>query len=261
MHRLWESFTPVNQKHMRRGLALEDRALSDDQLALRDRQRRATGTGLGVAFGEALADVTGREIGLIPAAQGGATLEKWNPSHLRDGIQSLYGAMIARIDRARSTAPIDLAGVLWYQGESDGNASDSATYSDRFDSFITAVRHDLGNPVLPVYVVQLGRLALTPSQARSAEAVGDPAAWDTIREAQRTLPSRHDHVGVVSAVDLDLFDPIHIDSAALMRLARRLARLAVTGGSGPDVVRIERIGNAANGLVRITLECVNVIDG
>lgn len=122
-----------------------------------------------------------------------------------------------------------------------------------------AARRDLGSPSLPVYVVQVGRLVLAPAEVlRADEPWQVPNAWVDIREYQRTVPTRIEHTGVVSAIDLGLADLIHIDSVGLDRLGRRLSRLALSGGTSPNVARIQRVSDTPNDLIRLRLICQGV---
>lgn len=235
LHRLWESFTPVHQELMRPGLSPAELAMSDADLARRDAQG-AGGAGLGLAFGIAMAEASRAPIGLIPAAHGGTSLEQWNPDGKSRGGRSLYGAMLERIDRARGR----LRGVLWYQGESDTNDPvDANSYVERFDRWIAALRTDTGVPDLPVIVVQIGRV-LPPTAGP-----GLLPGWDMVREALATLPDRTAATAVTSAVDLPLTDTIHVNTAGLIRLGRRMARLALRLTdrpripAGPRVAAIE----------------------
>ncbi len=125
LHRSWESFTPVHQALNRPGLPPEKQNWSDAELAAEEVRTRRFGTGLGLAFGKAMADATGRTIGLIPAAHGATSLEQWSPARKAEGGHSLYGAMLERIARAGGR----LQGVLWYQGESDAAGGPAAAAS------------------------------------------------------------------------------------------------------------------------------------
>jgi hypothetical protein len=70
--------------------------------------------------------------------------------------------------------------------------------------------------------------------------------WDLVREALRTLPARVPNTAVTSAVDLPLVDLIHMNTASLIRLGRRLAGLALAGKQlGPLVTSIERFTSPA----------------
>ena len=222
LHRFWESYAPVHQNLIRPGLAPQDKDLTDAQLAELQAATRLGGTGLGIAFANAWQKATGNPTGLIAAAHGGTSLEQWNPARKSDGLNSLYGAMLDRIERAGG----NLKGILWYQGESDCNPDDSASYAERFDAWVAAARADTGHPDLPVYVVQLSRFVLGEEPADAGE------HWNVVREAQRTLPKRTADTDVVAAIDLDLSDSIHVGTPGLARLGRRLARVAIAAANG-----------------------------
>jgi hypothetical protein len=232
LHRLWESFTPVHQELMRVWMPEADKQISDEEYARREDETRTTGSGLGISFGMAMADATGKPIGLIPAAHGGTSLDQWSPKLKNLGGRSLYGAMLQRIQMAGG----HLRGILWYQGESDATTMDlGLSFAARFDEWIAAVRSDTGIPDLPVYVVQIGRVVEPPDRQ------GIWPGWDLVREALRTLPERTPYTAVTSAVDLPLVDLIHIDTGGLIRLGQRLAKLALAGKQlGPQVTSLER---------------------
>ena len=235
LHRLWESFTLVHQDFMRAGLPEADKQVSDAEWARRENETRTWGSGLGLSFGKCMAGATGKPIGLIPAAHGGTSMDQWSPKLKYMGGHSLYGGMLERIQRAGGK----LRGILWYQGESDTLTMDLArTYAQRFDAWIAAARADTGIPDLPVIAVQIGRVIEPPDRQ------GLWMGWDVVREALRTLPERVPHTAVTSAVDLPLTDLIHVNTASLIRLGQRMAKLALAGPAGkqlgPQVTGIER---------------------
>jgi len=183
-----------------------------------------------------MADATGRRIGLVPAAHDGTRLSQWSESEKSRGGHSLYGALLERVARAGGR----LRGLLWYQGESDAHdLVGSQTYGHRLDQWIAALREDLGAPDLPVVAVQIGR-ALPPKAGE-----GQFPGWDLVREAIATLPERTRATAVTSAVDLPLVDCLHVNTTGLIRLGRRMARLALhltdtpSLPAGPRVVSIE----------------------
>lgn len=256
LQRLWESYTPVHQEFQRMGLIGDEVGLSDQELARLERGREREGAGLGMAFASRMADLTGERIGLIPAAHGGSSLAQWSPAfggEPEGSTRTLYGAMLNRVRRARERDDVEVRGVLWYQGESDANLTNAADYAERFDAWLARLRSDLGEVDLPLYAVQLGRYT-----GHEDPGFGVETAWDRVREAQRTLPSRSHATGVVSAVDLGLSDTIHISAPELERLGRRLANVASRGASGPDVLRVEFAGRAPNGLCLLTVSCSGV---
>jgi hypothetical protein len=256
LHRHWESYTPVHQALMRPGLPAEKRSWHDAVLAEEADRTRTQGAGLGLAFGLAMVEATGRPVGLIPAAHGGTTLAQWSPDGKAQGTASLYGAMLDRIHHAGGR----LRGILWYQGESDAGCPETAAnYGKRLADWIRAVRADLQMPQLPVIVVQLARRAMgslnTPEQ---------DAGWDTVRGVQARLPDTIPLTATVGALDLGLVDTVHLDTVAQIRLGRRLATVALRLESfpgqacSPRIGQVELVANPIFGLGGLRLRCSGV---
>ncbi len=178
---------------------------------------RTKGAGLGLTFAKTLVSATGVPIGLIPSAHGGTSMQQWEPSRKSLGGDSLYGATLARV--AANGGKV--AGILWYQGESDANPVDAPLYEARMAELVQAFRENFGQPNLPFYFVQLGGF-VTPSDLSLVD------SWNSVRETQRKLASSlPPPVGVVSAVDCGLDDLIHIDTPGLKALGHRLAAVAL----------------------------------
>ena len=265
LHRLWESYAPIHQDLMRANFTTdEERALSDQEYAAAERAGGIGGAGMGLPFGIAMADATGREIGLISAAHGGTSLEQWNPNQKERGESSLYGAALSRTRRALKSCPTArLRGALWYQGESDALEGVSTDYGARLNAFIDALRADLQMPELPFIAVQLGCFRRTPTE-NDAEAP-NARHWDEVREQTAQLPDDTPHCAVISAIDLGLGDPIHIDAPGLARLGKRAALQALSLCSdgvdaAPRVVKIEKADNIF-GFATLRLTCENVVGG
>jgi sialate O-acetylesterase len=109
-------------------------------------------------------------VGLIEAAWGGTAAEVWTPEELVNGDTALkhaasllqpsgswpyhpgycYNGMIAPI------IPFNIAGVLWYQGES--NAGTARTYTQLLDTMVSSWRRAWNAP-LPFYYVQIAPFA------------------------------------------------------------------------------------------------------
>jgi sialate O-acetylesterase len=173
---------------------------------------RDRGAGLGLPFAVELVQRTGIPVGLVPCALGGTIMDQWSPALKGRGGDSLYGATLRRARAAGSR----FKGVLWYQGEGDADPKLAPAYAGKFARFISSLREDLGQPDLPFYYVQAGRLV--------GEDAGAP--WDIVREAQRQIEAVVPHTGMVAAVDESLGDLAHADVASLDRLGSRLAKLA-----------------------------------
>ncbi|MFT5221710.1 MAG: sialate O-acetylesterase [Glaciecola sp.] len=184
------------------------------------------GVGLGSSFGNAMIAATGVPIGLIATAQAAVSLEDWSADHRGAPDGSLYGFMLQTVAMTGGR----VAGVLWYQGESDAAEARHGDYAPRLRRFIACLREDVGGPQLPVHVVQLSRVV--------GESRGDvPAAWMAIQRIQSDLAN----TGATSAtatIDLTLHDAIHLDVPGQRRLGRRLARAAL-GQPMPHLERAE----------------------
>jgi hypothetical protein len=185
-------------------------------------------------------------IGLVACAHGGTSMEQWSPAKKGEGGKTLYGSMLRQVKLAGGK----VKGVLWYQGESDANPKASETYAKVFTDFIAAVRGDLGQPELPFYYVQIGRFV----------ANADGKSWNVVQEAQRRLPDEVANTAVISVIDLELDDLIHVGTAGLKRAGQRLARIAVReqfgqlGGSTPT---LDRVSKGANNTLVVRFKGVN----
>ena len=208
LHWLGESPRPIH--HTLWGLTMLETPAPRDTSRLK-------GSGLGLTFAKMLADATGVPIGLIPSAHGGTSMQQWEPSRKSMDGDSLYGATLLRVEANGGK----VAGILWYQGESDANPADALVYEQRMTTLVQAFRTDLGQPNLPFFLVQLGGF-VTPADQGLVD------SWNSVRESQRKLASDlPPPIAVVSAIDCGLDDLIHIDTDGLKTLGRRLAAVAL----------------------------------
>jgi len=171
------------------------------------------GVGAGVYFGVEMQRRSGVPQGLIATAHGGTSMEQWDPQKRSQGGDSLYGSMLASLQRVGQP----IAGVLWYQGESDANPEAVVKYVANMKALVAAMRADLRQPRLPVVIVQIGRFVSPP---------GGELEWNRIQELQRLLPVSIPRLAVVPSIDLGLDDLIHISGADYAILAQRLAAQA-----------------------------------
>ena len=203
---------------------------------------RNKGAGLGLTFAKEMVGQTGVPIGLIPASHGGTSMQQWDPALRDQGGESLYGATRERFRAVGGK----VAGILWYQGESDANPTDGAKYAQRMTTLIQSFRADFQAPNLPFYLVQLGGFVTEPSQDMLI-------GWNQVREIQRTLPETLANVGMVAAIDLGLDDGIHIDTQSLKTLGKRLAAIAL-GKPAPALK--STAFEASNGWLRVSFDHV-----
>jgi len=190
------------------------------------------GVGPGVAFGQRMQGLTGIPQGLVACAHGGSSMEQWAPGKKRLGGKSLYGSMLRRFGQVGGR----VAGVLWYQGESDAQPEALPRYTARMKQLIRSMRRDFGDASLPVAVVQLSRVY---GSAFAAE------HWNGIQDRQRRLQEDVPYCAVVPAIDLELDDAIHVAGDGQNRLGKRLAQAMLslmTGGRAtPPPIALKRV--------------------
>lgn len=214
-------------------------------------RNRTKGAGLGLPFAAEMVRLTGVPVGLLPCAHGGTSMDQWDPGKKEMVGDSLYGSMLRRVQAVGGK----VAGVLWYQGESDASDAAAPLYEEKFRRLIAAVRSDFGQPDLPFYYAQIG-LHINPT---------GHDGWDKVQEAERKLELEIPGVGMVATVDAELDDRIHASVESLKGIGKRFARLACHQQfpnvaacqgmeRGPRPVRAERIGPR---LIRLECETVN----
>ncbi len=177
-----------------------------------DRGNPLFGAGPGPAFGQEMFRLTGIPQGLIACAHGGTTMDQWSSKLNGSEGRSLYGAMLRRVRKNGGS----VAGLLWYQGESDADPVNAPLYAGKMKAFIQALRRDLKSPRLPVAMVQLGRFTGCQDTHQ--------AEWNSIQHQQLLLTVQIPKLTVVPSVDLTLDDPIHISGRDQNLLGERLAK-------------------------------------
>lgn len=214
------------------------------------------GVGPGVHFAQELHRRTGVPQGVIACAHGGTTMTQWSPALKAQGGRSLYGAMLRRVVRNGGR----VAGVFWYQGESDGGAADAPHYTARMEALVRAMRRDFRNGSLPVVAVQLAWFG-------GVGAGGGPG-WNSIQDQQRRLPERIRHMAVIPTIDLPLVDHIHLDAKGQAVLGWRAADAmsflcgGPKAGAAPIALKSVRlVPYDAKLHVNIVVEFENVVGG
>ncbi len=212
-----------------------------------EHKTRTKGAGLGLPFAVSLVESTGVPIGLIASAHGGTSMEQWSPAKKEQGGNSLYGSMLRQVKLAGGK----VSGVLWYQGESDAMQGGWKVFPKVFSDFIAAVRSDFGQPELPFYYVQIGRFVNG----------SDPKGWNAVQDAQRVLVDHVSDTAVVSVIDLELDDGIHVGTQGLKRAGQRLARIAereLFGHVGATTPTFERVSKGPHNTLVVKFKGVNM---
>lgn len=172
----------------------------------------APGYGPAMAFASELVRRRGWEVGLVPCAHGNTKMVQWLPAAGRD---TLYGSCLARAKEAEKAGVI--AGVLFYQGESDtAQEADARAWRKRLFQLIAGLRRDLGRTDLPFVFVRLGPVIRHPGFPYHALLHREQD------EAARTAPAG---VAMVSASDLSTQAPdnFHLTVEGYTALGKRLA--------------------------------------
>lgn len=124
-----------------------------------------------------------------------------------NGAGTLYNAMIAPLGVTR------LAGIAWYQGESDTGIPG---YDRRLTALIADWRQRFASPDAAFGIVQLssyGSPASTPAES----------GWGSVRDAQRRVAARDPDAGL--AVTLDIGDALDIHPGEKHAVGQRLAQV------------------------------------
>ncbi|MBB4659463.1 sialate O-acetylesterase [Parvularcula dongshanensis] len=136
------------------------------------------------------------------------------------GYSTIHNGMVAPLGN------IELAGALWYQGES--NADHAETYEALLEQLVATWRAQFTQD-LPVAVIQLpgyGALPASPTES----------GWSVVREAERQVALDDEDVGLVVAIDAGTRTDIHppIKQLVAERTAAVLTALAAGDEAAAD---------------------------
>lgn len=142
--------------------------------------------------------IVGAGNGATPQTTECATANSLGNTHW-DTDGNLQGDAVTFINNAISKLEgagynVDFKGVIWLQGEQDGDCIDGgtitkSTYKNAFQTMISDFRTDLNRPDMPFWIIQIGQLAS-----------GDTAGWQDIRAAQSETANEMSNVYMVSTI-------------------------------------------------------------
>ncbi len=171
--------------------------------------RAFSGVSLGERFAECYAAAHGVDVGLVCCADGGTTLEQWQPN----GVLYDHAVSQARIAMRSGV----LKGILWHQGESDCPAGLAETYGEHFLPILRSLRRDLGAESVPFLVGGLGDFL-----ADCTLETEDVARYPVVNAALRKLAETEPMVGFVSAEGLTPNpDNLHLNAKSLYAFGER----------------------------------------
>ncbi len=170
--------------------------------------RPFSGVCLAESFAEAYSRQYGVDVGLIPCADGGTSLDQWLPGSV------LYDHAVAQARLAQRSSVI--AGVLWHQGEADCGPALHTTYAERFQTMLDALRQDLHLSDVPVLLGGLGDFL--PNCTADKQLVH----YQKLNEALQQITKHNRQVGFVSAEGLTANpDSLHFNAASLYEFGLR----------------------------------------
>ncbi|MFZ4928565.1 sialate O-acetylesterase [Chryseobacterium sp. Mn2064] len=156
------SFLMIGQSNMAgRGYAKEVPAIYDEHIKMQRNglwqimsepinfDRSNAGVGLAASFAASWRlDHQQDEIGLIPCADGGTSLDDWAVGG------ALFENAISQAKLAQRTSRI--TGILWHQGENDCSPEKAERYSEKFSVITETLRQELNIPEVPLIIGGLG---------------------------------------------------------------------------------------------------------
>lgn len=163
--------------------------------------RSFSGLNLAESFADECAKKYGTEIGLIPCADGGTTLDEWAVHGL------LYDHALFQTKLAMRTSTV--AGILWHQGESDCPDNLYKDYEKKFRTIVKSFRKDSGLSDVPFIVGALGDYLNDNSTEYFKNYI-------YVNEALKKVASTEERMAFVSAEGLTSNpDNLHFNAASL----------------------------------------------
>ncbi|MGI6195537.1 MAG: sialate O-acetylesterase [Eubacteriales bacterium] len=166
------------------------------------------GASLAPAFALEFVKRTGEQVGLIPASDGGSSIDEWQPG------EALYDHAVCQARLAMRIS--DIKAVLWHQGEADCNPARAAVYAPKFLHMFRTLKKDLQLPEIRIYVGGLG------DYLPKSEFDPNLAHYDGINTVLRTLAAENDDIRYVSAEGLaPKDDNLHFNTESLREFGKR----------------------------------------
>jgi hypothetical protein len=151
----------------------------------------------------------------------------WFPDYTKGNGVNQYDHFLATVKGALSITDINgdgrkdkliPSGIVWMQGESDGNNEYAASiYKENLSMMIDSIRSAFNAPDMPVVI---GRISESHNDA-------DSIVWtygDVIRQAQADFVSDDGNAALVTSTDNYRYsDPWHYDSEGYIDLGRQFA--------------------------------------
>lgn len=170
--------------------------------------RAFSGVSLAESFAEKYSQKNNTEVGLICCADGGTSLEQWQPGGL------LFDNAVYNAELALRTS--EIAGVLWHQGEADCADSLNGTYVKRFMPIMNELRKRLNLYDVPFLLGGLGDFLADCSFDKNL------VNYEKVNGALKEIAENNPFTGFVSAKGLTSNpDNLHFNSKSLYEFGIR----------------------------------------
>lgn len=147
----------------------------------------------GISLAESFADAYAKEhdvdVGLIPCADGGTSLDQWQVGGLLFSNAIYQGSLASRTST--------IAGILWHQGETDCQEHLYAQYEEKCTAILEAFREKLGAQDVPVLLGGLGDYLVNRTEAPYLG-----KNYRHVNHALQKIASKREMYGYVSAEGL-----------------------------------------------------------
>ncbi|MBR2930124.1 MAG: sialate O-acetylesterase [Clostridia bacterium] len=170
--------------------------------------RVTSGINLSESFADLYAKDKGVDVGIIPCADGGTSLDQWAVGSLLFD----HACYMAKLAQRTST----IAAVLWHQGESDCGEANYPLYEEKLTKIIEGFRRRLDLYDVPFLVGGLGDFL--------NDFPGSPVFknYVYVNEALKSLAAKDERIGFVSAEGLGGNpDNMHFSAKALREFGVR----------------------------------------
>ena len=173
--------------------------------------KSVAGVNLAESFARRYADEHGVEVGLIPCAYGGSSLDMWQVG----GLLFDYACYMTELASRTST----VVGILWHQGESDSSVERYPEYEEKLTVILRALRERTGLTDVPLILGGLGDFL---SENTNPVMVEKLRCCDKVNEAIVRVAEREERCGFASARGLSHNgDYLHFNASALRELGLR----------------------------------------
>ena len=184
--RWWPMYTPVNPDRVTAGVNLVE------------------------TFARRYADEHGVEVGVIPCADGGTSLDQW----AEGGV--LFDHAVYMTELAMRTSTV--VAILWHQGESDCHPELAPLYEEKLTRIFAALREKTGLRDVPILVGGLGDYLVNYHPELEY-------FWDCVQKVNSSLQKMANDdplIGFVSAEGLGANpDNLHFSAKALRAFGHR----------------------------------------